>query len=396
MLRAISAREAHLAETPTKLDAGDRTQASEAERRQLTVMFADLVGSTAIAERLDPEDVREIIRSYQEAAGTIIENCAGYVARYMGDGVLAYFGYPRAHEDDAQRAVNAGLDLAKAIPTLTTATGVEQAVELAVRIGIATGPVVVGDIIGEGAARETPAVGETPNIAARLQSLAEPNTVVIAPTTHKLTKGHFRCQDLGDKTLKGIGHPVRLWRVLGENVSESRFEAAHGQQLTPFTGRTEELALLLRRWDQTKDGEGQIVIISGEPGIGKSRLTQAVRRQIPAELHTYLHYQCSPFHTNSSWHPVISQLANVLHFATDTTPREKLETLAQHVQQSGDGSSEDLALFAALLSIPVEEKLPHRGLDAKQWRQRTLMALLRLLDGLAAQRPVLCVFEDIH
>jgi class 3 adenylate cyclase len=250
---------------------GDKTL--EAERRQLTVMFADLVGSTALSARLDPEDMREIISAYHRCCAGQITKAGGFAAKYMGDGVLAYFGYPRAHEDDAERGVRAGLGLIEAVSTLHAA---RHDAALQVRVGIATGLVVVGDLVGEGAAQEQGVVGETPNVAARLQALAEPGQVVISHGTRRLTGGMFEYHDLGRVTLKGYSDPVQAWHVLGPSTVESRFEAQRGAVLTPLVGREEELELLLRRWQQATAGEGSVVLISGEPGIGKSRLAQTI------------------------------------------------------------------------------------------------------------------------
>ena len=268
-----------------------------AERRQLTVMFCDLVGSTTLSARLDPEDLREIIGAYQRCCAVLVELNGGFVAKYMGDGVLAYFGYPQAHEDDAERAVRAGLALVEAVPKLTTAAGSP----LQVRVGIATGLVVVGDLIGAGAAQEQAVVGETPNLAARLQAIAEPDTVVIAESTRKLLGNLFELQDLGARDLKGIAGPAaRAWAALRASSVESRFDALHTTGLTPLVGREEEVELLLRRWSRAKTGEGQVVLLSGEAGIGKSRLTAAVLERLATEPHTRLRYFCSPQHTDSA------------------------------------------------------------------------------------------------
>jgi class 3 adenylate cyclase len=246
-------------------------QQDAAERRQLTVMFCDLVGSTALSGKLDPEDLRGIIGSYHRCCTELIERHGGFVAKYMGDGVLAYFGYPQAHEHDAERAVRAGLRLIEAVPKLSTNAGSP----LQVRVGIATGLVVVGDLIGAGAAQEQAVVGETPNLAARLQALAESGTVVIAASTQRLTSGLFEYRDLGTISVKGFNDPVQVWQVTGASAVESRFEALR-TATTPLVGRDEEIELLLRRWGQAKADDGQVVLISGEPGIGKSRIAQTV------------------------------------------------------------------------------------------------------------------------
>ena len=273
-----------------------------AERRQVTVMFSDLVGSTALSSRMDPEDLREVISAYQKCVAQTVQRFGGFVAKYMGDGVLVYFGYPQAHEDDAERAVRAGLELIQAV------RGLKSTASLQTRIGIATGMVVVGDLIGTGSAQEQAVVGETPNLAARLQGIAVPNTVVIAASTRKLLGNLFELEDLGPKDLKGIGDRVPAWAALRPASVESRFEALHGSGLTELVGREEELELLRRRWSKAKMGEGQVVLLSGEAGIGKSRLTAALLERLAHEPHTRLRYFCSPQHTDSALYPVIGQM----------------------------------------------------------------------------------------
>ena len=291
-----------------------------AERRQLTIMFVDLVGSSALSGRLDPEDMREVIRAYQNAVAGEITRFEGHVAKYMGDGVLAYFGYPRAHEDDAERAVLAGLTAIQAIGKLCTPEGEA----LAARIGIATGLVVIGDLIGEGAAREEAVTGETPNLAARLQTLAEPNAVLIGPMTQRLIAGAFELQELGPHMLKGFASPVLVWRVTGTHSVGSRFEA-RASGLGPMVGRDQEVALLLQRWQQAKDREGQAVLLSGEPGIGKSRITRAVVEQVEADAHIRLRYQCSPHYTATAFHPFVEQFERTAGFTRDDTSATKLD-----------------------------------------------------------------------
>ena len=287
--------------------------AESAERRQVTVMFSDLVGSTALSARMDPEDLREVISAYQKCVAETVQRFGGFVAKYMGDGVLVYFGYPQAHEDDAERAVRAGLELVAAVGSLKTHAPLQT------RVGIATGLVVVGDLIGSGASQEQAIVGETPNLAARLQGIAEPNSVVIAESTRKLVGNLFELEDLGAQDLKGIAGPVRAWAALRPASVESRFEALHASGLTELVGREEELELLLRRWSKAKTGEGQVVLLSGEPGIGKSRLTAALLERLATEPHTRLRYFCSPQHTDSALYPIISQMERAAGFAHDDT-----------------------------------------------------------------------------
>jgi class 3 adenylate cyclase len=280
-----------------------------AERRQVTVMFSDLVGSTALSGRMDPEDLREVISAYQKCVAVTVGRFGGFVAQYMGDGVLVYFGYPEAHEDDAERAVRAGLELVAAVSDLKT-----RAV-LRTRVGISTGLVVVGDLIGSGASHEQAIVGETPNLAARLQSIAEPNSVVIAESTRKLLGNLFELENIGAKDLKGIAEPVRAWAALRPASVESRFEALHASGLTELVGREEELEILLRRWSKAKSGEGQVVLLSGEAGIGKPRLTAALLERVATEPHTRLRYFCSPQHTDSAFYPIIGQMERAAGFA---------------------------------------------------------------------------------
>ena len=363
-----------------------------AERRHLTVMFCDLVGSTTLSARLDPEDLREIIGAYQRCCAVLVELNGGFVAKYMGDGVLAYFGYPQAHEDDAERAVRAGLALVEAVPKLTTAAGSP----LQVRVGIATGLVVVGDLIGAGAAQEQAVVGETPNLAARLQAIAEPDTVVIAESTRKLLGNLFELQDLGARDLKGIAGPAaRAWAALRTNSVESRFDALHTTGLTPLVGRDEEVELLLRRWSRAKTGEGQVVLLSGEAGIGKSRLTAAVLERLATEPHTRLRYFCSPQHTDSALYSIIGQMERAAGLAHDDKPQAKLDKLDAALGQIST-SVQDVALFAEMLSLPNDGRYPALDLTPEQRRQRTLEALMSQLAGLARQNPVLMIFEDAH
>jgi class 3 adenylate cyclase len=359
-----------------------------AERRQVTVMFSDLVGSTALAARTDPEDLREVISAYQKCVTETVQRFGGFVAKYMGD-VLVYFGYPQAHEDDAERAVRAGLELIQAVGEL------KSNAPLQTRVGIATGLVVVGDLIGSGAAQEQAVVGETPNVAARLQGIAEPNTVVIAESTRKLLGGLFEFEDLGQKDLKGIAGPVRAWAALRPASVASRFEALHASGLTELVGREEELELLLRRWSKSKTGEGQVVLLSGEPGIGKSRLTAALMERLTAEPHTRLRYFCSPQHTDSALYPIIGQMERAAAFAHDDTTQAKLDKLDAVLAQSST-PPQDAALLAEMLSLSNDGRYPTIEMAPEQRRQKTLEALTVQLEALSRQKPVLMIFEDAH
>jgi class 3 adenylate cyclase/predicted ATPase len=361
-----------------------------AERRQLTVMFCDLVGSTALSARLDPEDLREIIAVYHRAITNVMRSCDGFVAKYMGDGVLTYFGYPAAHEDDAERAIRAGLGVIDAVDRLDV-----KSVKLQARVGIATGLVVVGDLIGEGSAQEQTVVGETPNLAARLQALAEPDAVVISASTRRLVGDLFEYRDLGAVEVKGIAAPVPVWQVLRPSAVESRFEALRGSALSPLVGREEEIDLLLRRWARAKAGDGQVVLISGEPGIGKSRITAELEGRLHVEPHIRLRYFCSPYHQDSALYPFVDQLGRASGFAADDPPAARLEKLEALLARAAP-PDEDVVLVADLLSLPASDHYPLPNLSPQRKKERTLEALIRQLEGLAGQQPVLMVFEDAH
>ena len=381
-----------LAVTELPASAATVTQATPsdtAERRQVTVMFSDLVGSTALSARMDPEDLREVISAYQKCVAETVGRFGGFVAKYMGDGVLVYFGYPQAHEDDAERAVRAGLELVAAVGSLKTHAALQT------RVGIATGLVVVGDLIGSGASQEQAIVGETPNLAARLQGVAEPNSVVIAESTRKLLGNLFELEDLGAQDLKGMSGPLRAWVALRPASVESRFEAMHASALTELVGREEELELLLRRWSKAKTGEGQVVLLSGEPGIGKSRLTAALLERLATEPHTRLRYFCSPQHTDSALYPIISQMERAAGFTHDDSAQAKLDKLDVVLAQTST-SIENAALFAEMLSLPNDGRYPVLALDPQQRRQRTLEALTAQVEALSRQKPVLMILEDAH
>ena len=360
-----------------------------AERRQVTVMFSDLVGSTALSARMDPEDLREVISAYQKCVAETVGRFGGFVAKYMGDGVLIYFGYPQAHEDDAERAVRAGLELVAAVTRLKTHAALQT------RIGIATGLVVVGDLIGSGASQEQAIVGETPNLAARLQGVAEPNSVVIAEGTRRLVGNLFEFQNLGAQELKGIADPVSAWAALRPSSVESRFEALHAGGLTDLVGREEELEILLRRWSRAKNRQGQAVLLSGEAGIGKSRLTAALLEAIASEPHTRLRNFCSPQHTDSALYPTIGQIERAAGFTRDDTLRTKLDKLDVLLAQSST-SPHDAALLSEMLALPNDGRYPALELTPQQRRQKTLEALVLQVAALAHQNPVLMIFEDAH
>jgi class 3 adenylate cyclase/predicted ATPase len=386
-ISALDAVQADVASTGAYLDVPAQ---AEAERRQLTVMFCDLVGSTALSAQLDPEDLREVIAAYHRAVAEIVAGSNGFVSRYMGDGVLVYFGYPQAHEDDAEQAVRAGLGAIDAVSRLNV-----KSVKLRARVGIATGLVIVGDLIGHGSAEEQTVVGETPNLAARLQALAEPETVVIAAGTRRLIGNLFEYRDLGTVEVKGIAAPVPAWQVLRPSAVASRFEALHGSTLAPLIGRDEEIDLLLRRWARAKAGDGQVVLISGEPGIGKSRITAALEERLHPEPHLRLRYFCSSYHQDSALFPFIDQLGRASGFARDDPPaakQEKLEALLAPAALP----DEDVALLADLLSLPASEHHPLPELGPQRKKERTLEALIRQLEGLARRQQVVMVFEDAH
>jgi class 3 adenylate cyclase len=367
---------------------GTRGVEPKTQSRQITVLFSDLVGSTALSERLDAEDLREVISAYQTCVAEVVGRFDGFVAKYMGDGVLVYLGYPEAHEDDAERAVRAGLALVAEVGELKTQTSLEA------RVGIATGLMVVGELIGSGAAQEQAVVGKTPNLAARLQGVAAPNMVVIAEGTRRLIGNLFELEDLGAKDLKGIAGPEHAWAVLRPSSAESR-EARQTSGLTALVGRQEELDLLLRCWSKAINSEGQVVLLSGEAGIGKSRLTAALVEHLATEPHTRLRYFCSPQHTDSALYPIISQMERAAGFAHGDTAQTKLDKLDAVLAQSYT-PPEHRALFVELLSLPNDGRYPKVDLPPQQRRQRTFEALTTQIVSLAQQNPVLMIFEDVH
>ncbi|WP_426441987.1 AAA family ATPase [Bradyrhizobium genosp. P] len=362
-----------------------------AERRQLTIMFCDLVGSTALSTRLDPEDLREIIGSYQSCCADIITGTKGFVARYMGDGVLAYFGYPQAHEHDAERAVRAGLALIEAVPKLASPVSGP----LQVRVGIATGLVVVGDLISAGLAEEQAVIGETPNLAARLQTMAEPGTVVISSSTRRLTGGLFDYSELGTFPLKGFDEPVKVWQALGVSPTESRFEALRTSAL-PLVNRHEELDQLIQRWDGVQRGEGSVVLLSGEAGIGKSRIAQTLLEQLSSEPHMVVRQFGSPYHQDTALYPVITQLERTAGFRRDDRDEQRLAKLESTLVTAPGSRGETVSLFAGLLSIPGGGRYAALDLTPQKRKERTLQALLAQLEGLATRQPLLFLMEDMH
>ena len=389
MLAAIRELPGESPLAPKTVPTGEAKPQDTAERRQVTVMFSDLVGSTALSGCMDPEDLREIISAYQKCVAETVQRFGGFVAKYMGDGVLVYFGYPQAHEDDAERATRAGLELIQAVGGLKSSTSLQT------RVGIATGLVVVGDLIGSGAAQEQTVVGETPNLAARLQGIAEPNMVVIAESTRRLLGNLFDLEDLGAKDLKGITARAHAWAVLRVSSVASRFEALHATGLTALVGREEELELLLRRWSKAKTGEGQVVLLSGEAGIGKSRLTAALLEAIASEPHTRLRYFCSPQHTDSALYPIIGQIARAAKLAHDDTLQAKLDKLDALLAQTSP-SKQDAVLIAELLSLPNDGRYTTLGLTPEQRRQKTLQALISQVQALTRSKPTLMIVEDVH
>ena len=363
----------------------------EAERRHLTVMFCELVGTAALSARLDPEDMWRVIASYHACIGEVVGRHHGMIARYMGDGMLAYFGYPRAQEDDAEQAVRAALALVDAVAKLQT--NVDAALQ--VRIGIATGTVVVSELLIDETPGEQAVIGETPNLAARLQTLAQPGTVLICPQTRRLTGGHFDYRDLGPLALKGWAERVPVWQVVGPSGVASRFEAMHKTKLPPLFGREEEIELLLRRWRHATQEEGRVVVLIGEPGIGKSHIALAFDERLQSEPHITLRYFCSAHHTNSALFPFIGQLERAAGFERSDSVTEKLSKLDALVAQS-TAHPEHVAVLANLLALPASDRYQLQELSPQKRKEKTLAALLAQLDGLAARQPVLIMFEDIH
>jgi class 3 adenylate cyclase/predicted ATPase len=367
----------------------------EAERRQLTVLFCDLVGSTALAGQLDPEDWREVVRAYHTACAEVIGRFEGHIAQYLGDGLLVYFGYPQAHEDDALRAVRAGLGMIEAIDTLRLRLVQEWGIRLAVRLGIHTGLVVIGTM-GGGDRQEQLALGEVPNIAARLQGLAAPDTVVLSAATYRLVHGFVACDDLGVQTLRGTVAPTRLYRVLSESGAQSRLDVAVRRGLTPLMGRESEITLLHERWAQAQHGQGQVVVLSGEAGIGKSRLVQELQARVEQQGATRLVFRCLPDHQQSALYPIIEHLQRLLRWHREDSLEAKLDKLEHILQEYGLPLLEMTPLFAALLSLPAPAHYPPLRLSPQRQKQQTQAALIAWLVAEAERQPMLAVWEELH
>jgi class 3 adenylate cyclase/predicted ATPase len=368
----------------------------EAERRQLTVMFCDLVDSTRLSSQLDPEDYREVVRAYQSACTEVIQRYDGYIAQYLGDGLLVYFGYPIAHEEDAQRAIYTGLGIIEAIRTLNTRLEPDRGVRLAVRLGIHTGLVVVGEMGGAGR-QEQLALGEVPNVASRIQGIAEANAVVISASTYRLVQGYFEFQELGEQALRGVSQPLVVYQVLQESSVQSRLEAASSGGLTPLVGRESEVTIFLERWEQVQAGQGQVILLSGEAGIGKSRLLQVVKNHIADTSHTRLECRCSPYYQHTALYPIIDLVERVLHFQRDETHTAKLEKLERALSQYRLALHETVPLFATLLSLPLPEaRYAQLSLTPERQKQKTLEALLAIVFELAERSSVLFILEDLH
>jgi class 3 adenylate cyclase/tetratricopeptide (TPR) repeat protein/type II secretory pathway predicted ATPase ExeA len=374
----------------------DMLPSPEAERRPLTVLLCNLADLSALAGHLDPEDLREVVQAYHQTCTEVIQRFDGYLAQYLGDGVLAYFGYPVAHEDDAQRAVRAGLDLLDALEPLTTRLTLPLEDRVAVRLGVHTGVVVVG-AVGAGARYAPLALGETPNIAARLQTLAAPNTLVISAATYHLIKGYFTCEALGEQPLGDLAQPLRVYRVLGSSGAQSRLEVAAARGLTPLVGRVPEVGLLVERWARAKTGMGQVVVLVGEAGIGKSRLVQVLKDHVASEVHTWLECRGLPDHQHTAWYPVTALFQRWLQWRPGMMLGTTLEQLETLLTQAHLPLAETVPLMAALLALPLPAgRYPARPLPPEQQRQYTLNTLLALVGALAEQQPVLLIVEDLH
>src|SRR6266567_7172710 len=358
-----------------------------AERRQLTVMFCDLVESTQLSGQLDPEEYREVVRAYQSTCTEVIQRFDGYVAQFLGDGLLVYFGYPHAHEDDAHRAIRAGLGMLAAMGDLNQGLQQAQGIQLAIRIGVHTGLVVVGEMGGEGR-YENLALGEVPNLAARIQGLAEPNTLAISAATYRLMQGFFACQALGEQTLRGVSQPLNVYRVLRESGVHSRLDIASARGLTPLVGREQEVGLLLERWAQVKAGHGQVILLSGDAGIGKSRLVQVLKEHVATEPHIRWECRSAEYYQNTALFPVTDLFQRLLQFHPEDTPDEKLGKLEQALSQYRLPVEESVPLFAPLLSLPIpEDRYPPLNVSPQRQRQKTLETIVAILLELTEHKP---------
>jgi class 3 adenylate cyclase/predicted ATPase len=371
-------------------------QTPEAERRQLTVMFSDLVDSTKLSGQLDPEEYREVLRAYQSTCSEVIQRFDGYIAQHLGDALLVYFGYPQAHEDEGQRAVRTGLGMLDAMQTLNERLEQEKGMRLSIRIGVHTGLTVISDV-GSSQKHEMLALGEAPNVASRVQGMAEPDSIAMSAATYRLVQGYFTVEDLGAHTLKGVAEPMRVYRVVGESGAQSRLEIAATRGLTPLVGREQEVGLLLERWNQVQDGQGQVVLLSGEGGIGKSRLVQVLKEHVADEPHTRWECRSSPYYQNTALYPITDLFQRTLQFQADDTPEQRLEKLEQELSQYRLGVEETVPLFAPLLSLPLpEDRYPPLAWSPQRQRQKTLESIVAILLEQAEYQAVLFILEDLH
>jgi len=368
----------------------------DAERRQLTVMFCDLVDSTRLSSQLDPEDWRDVVRQYQQVCTNVIQRYDGHIAQLLGDGLLVYFGYPQAHEDDAQRAVRTGLGILAALGDLNQGLQQAKGIQLAIRIGIHTGLVVVG-AMGGGGRQEQLALGETPNVAARIQGLAAPNSLVVSSATYRLIQGYFACQDLGEQTLRGVGEPITVYRVLSESGATNRLDVAQPRGLTPLVGREQEVGILLERWAQVKAGHGQVILLTGDAGIGKSRLVQMLKEHVANEPHVRWECRSAEYSQNTALFPHTDLFQRLLQFQSEETPDEKVGKLEQMLSQHRLPLEESVPLFAPLLSLPIpEDRYPALHLSPQRQRQKTLETIVAILLEHTERQPVLFILEDLH
>src|SRR5215468_8826259 len=368
----------------------------EAERRQLTVMFCDLVDSTKLSSQLDPEEYREVVRAYQSTCTEVIQRYEGHIAQLLGDGLLVYFGYPQAHEDDAQRAVRTGLEILNAMEALNNRIEHDKGIRLAVRLGVHTGLVVVGEMGSQG--RQEPlALGQVPNVCARIEALAAPKTIAVSEATYRLIQGYFECQELGEHTLRGVTAPVVVYRVLQESGARGRLDVAGTRGLTPLVGREQEVGILLERWAQAKSGQGQVVLLTGDAGIGKSRLVQTLKDHVANAPHTRWECRSAEYYQNTALFPLTDLFQRLLQFQAEDTPNEKLAKLEQRLSQYRLPLEESVQLFAPLLSLPIpEDTYAPLQLSPQRQRQKTLETIVAILLELAKQQPVLFIVEDLH